>query len=325
MSLLRFEGAGHGRLYGVHLELAAGLYVVLGTEHDGTPELVELATGMRGPRRGRVLVDGRAPFSSPEARRRIAGLLRGETPPSGETVARALSRIFAVRGRDRAERLLDEYGVETWAARAITSLSARELRTIALLVALSHEHARLFALFEPFAIAPELDPNRVCNTLQARAEEGACVLVATASTADALRLGGSWLLLERGTLGGLAVHGKPPELGAPSARALSVRSPAASKLGQSLTDQPHVSGISFGPAAGGGELLVFGDHPELLAQTVVSVARRQGIRVDALGFVAPPLEALLAAKDGWARGAYDRSYAAAQAEAARAASGVYGS
>jgi ABC-type multidrug transport system ATPase subunit len=324
MSLLRIEAAALEWLYAAHLSLDAGVHVVLGTPRDGTAELVELSAGIRPPKRGLVQVDGQAPFSSPQTRSQIASLLQVETLSETDSVAEALSRALALRGGPNADQLLGEYGFLAWAGRAVRSLGPRERRTLALLVALSHEKARLLALFEPFSVVPELDLERVRSALEARAKHGACVVVATASTEDALFLGGSWLLLERGVLSGHGPH-ETTTLGASSVKALSVRSAEPRRLAQALAERAEILGLSFGETLGGRELLVFGPTPELVAEAVVGIAAERALPIEALSFVVPPLEALLAARDGWARGVYERSYAEGYAAAAqRPAGGVYG-
>lgn len=327
MSVLRFEGAGLGRLHALHLTLEAGVHVVIGTGSDGASELVELAAGLRPPRRGRVEVDGRPPFVSPAARAEVAALLRVETLAQGDTVRAVVARTVALRGGSNPDRVLAEYGFDAWANRKIDGLSARERRTIALLLALCHEQARVFVLFEPLAVAPELDPDRVRSALEARARDGACVLAVTASTEDAIALGGDWFLLERGVVSRVPGQSEPP-LGAPTSRALAVRCAEPRRLAEALAGRAELSGLGFDELQNPRELLVYGENPELVAQLVVRTARDHLIAIEALHFVAPPLEALIAAKDGWARAAYERAYnayAASQANmAVRSAGGVYG-
>ena len=63
----------------------AGVHVVLGTELDGTRELVALAAGASTPRRGSVRISEQNPRSAPALRRRIGTLFAEETlPPAAD-------------------------------------------------------------------------------------------------------------------------------------------------------------------------------------------------------------------------------------------------
>ncbi|HYP90900.1 MAG TPA: hypothetical protein VEQ59_22190, partial [Polyangiaceae bacterium] len=148
------RAAAFGALRGADLELEPGRYVVLSNERDPLRDLVSLLAGREAPRSGSVLLDGMAPSAAPSARRKIAALLADESLPPARTVADSLGQALAARGDRTAEkpaRLLADAGLTHLLTLAPATLGQRELRSIALALALSHDAAELLALHEPLA------------------------------------------------------------------------------------------------------------------------------------------------------------------------------
>jgi ABC-type multidrug transport system ATPase subunit len=303
-------------LNGATVTLGPGLHVVLGTELDGTREIVALVAGLSAPRRGSVRISEKDPRSAPALRRRTGSLLAEESLPPRATVSGALA--LALRARNDAKKpaqVLEESGLSPWSERRADSLSAAERRRLALALALSLPEPTLLALYEPLAAAGS-ERERVAELLAERATSGTCVLAVTASPRDASDLGGSVLLLERGRFvrrpeQPLALHlapGTVPEI--------RVRSSEARGLAAELAKDAAVTRL-IRTEESRSELLVGGPDAELVALAIARASQRAGAPVLALQSVLPALEVVRAASDGLTRAAYEAAQRAAYEAAMR--------
>lgn len=300
MSTLTFEAVSQRELLRVTASFASGQHVVLGTEHDGTAALIELAAGMAAPALGRVLLDGAAPFSQARVRLRVAALCAVEQLPPARTVTDALSHALRARGDARsASAVLDAGGLAHFAARRTATLSAREQRALAGLLALTHPTPSLLALFEPLLLVGILSEDFVLQSLARMASAGALVLSSASRVEDALRIGGTISCLERGTW----LQASNTGLSLTEAT-LRVRTPEPRRLAARLAEAPEVNAVEW---AGGKELLVRGADLTRLAEHVVASARSEAIRIEALRCQPPSLEALAAARAGAAQAWYERA------------------
>jgi ABC-type multidrug transport system ATPase subunit len=301
VSELRCERLSHAGLSNVSAVFGVGTHVIVGTELDGTGTLLELAAGMLEPQSGSVRLDGFAPWSHAQTRRRIASLFAIETLLPARDVAGALALALAARGDARsAASVLDNAGLAHFATRRVSALTPREARAVALCLALSHREPALLALHEPLSTAVGLSPDFVLDTLNERSALGAIVLCTTSRLEDAARLGGSASALERGSW--LASTETYPARGAITLR---LRTADPRRLAARLSEAPDVSGVEW---AGGQELLVRGPDLDRLAHSVVANARAEAIRITALKQDAPALEALAAERAGLAQAHYERAH-----------------
>jgi ABC-type multidrug transport system ATPase subunit len=291
VTTLSFDLVSHQELLHVSAAFASGRHVVLGTDRDGAGSFVELAAGIARPRVGRVAIDGQEPFSHAEVRRRVAALCADERLPPARDVTQALSIALRARADSRSvATVLDQAGLAHFAARRVADLSPREVRALALVLALSHPEPLLLALFEPLALLGILNEDFVLQGLSCAATGGALVLATASRLEDARRLGGAISTLERGTwLDSIASRTPLGEI------TLRVHSPDARRLAACLAEAPDVSAVE---CAGGRELLVRGNDLERLAARVVANARAQAIRIDAMRYDPPSLGALAAARAG---------------------------
>ena len=306
MSELCFRALNHAELTHVSARFTAGSQLVLGSQRDGTGTLIELAAGMLEPAVGSVLLDGVAAYSSARTRLRIASLCAEETLPPARQVAGAIALALRARGDARsALSVLDDAGLARFAAQRVSELTTRELRAIALCIALSHREPALLALHEPLSVVGIVQEDFVLQTLASFARNGAIVLCSASRLEDAARLGGTASALERG-LWLDSAQARPPL----ASVTLRVHTPEPRRLAARLSEAPDISGVEW---AGGQELLVHGSELERLAHSVVANARAEAIRITALKQDAPPLEALAAARAGLAQAYYERSRAASNA------------
>ena len=275
MTALDFELVSDGALSRLSAAFAVGAHVVLGTELGGTSTLVELAAGLVRPSAGRVTVDGRAPYSHADLRRRVASLCAAEALPPARHVSGALGLALRARGDARSPAsVLEAAGLAHFAPRRPTELSAREACAVALALALSHPAPLLIALFEPLALADLVSEAFVLEALTRLAGAGAIVLSTASRVEDATRLGGQMSALERGIW--LPAAALPAPRGPVTLR---VHTPEPRRLAARLAEAPDVSAVEW---AGGRELLVRGTDLEQVASHVVKSARAEAIRIDAL-------------------------------------------
>ena len=306
MTTLLFQGAGLGPLRSVDLQLAPGRYVVLSNEGESLRNLVALGAGREAPRVGRVLLDGAAPALAPDARRHIAALFEDEALPPGRTVEASVARALGARRESpaHAARLLADAGLAQLAQQASRELGPRELRSVALALALAHESATFVALHEPLTTL--LAKQYVLDALERHTLRGAIVLATTTSSADANLLGGSWLCIELGRLQATPT----PRLGRGPWQQVLVEASDARALSLLLHDSTlELTTELAGPAS---QLKVSGPALDETVREIITLSRKHGIELTRLEPALPPVEALLAARAGFARGAYEASRLAAR-------------
>lgn len=316
MTALLFQGAGLGPLRSVDLQLVPGRYVVLSNEGESLRTLVALGAGREAPRVGRVLLDGAAPALSPTARRRIAALFEDEALPPQRTVQASVARALGARGENPAQaaQLLADAGLAQLAQLAPRTLGPRELRSVALALALAHGSATVVVLHEPLTTL--LAKQYVLDALERHSARGAVVLATTTSSADANLLGGSWLCIELGRLQATP----PPRLGQGPWQQVLVEAADARALSLLLHDSTLGLTTELGGPAS--QLKVSGPALDETVREIITLARKHGIELTRLEPALPPVEALLAAHAGFARGAYEASRLAAHG--AQPAAPTYG-
>lgn len=319
MTSALFRAAALGQLRAADLQLSAGRYVVLSNEREPLRDLVALAAGRLPPGSGLVLLDGAAPALAPQARRGIAALFEDEALPPAASVEAAVGRALTARGdqAEQAGRVLQDSGLAHLASHAPRALGARETRSVALAIALAHETARFFVLHEPLTTL--LSSARVLDTLDRHTARGAIVLCTTSSTADANMLGGSWLCVELGRL--RATPELKPRLGHGPWQQLVVEATDARALSLLLHDSSL--GLTTELSAQASQLKVSGPTLDDTVRELIGIARRHGVEITRIEPALPPVEALMAARAGFARGAYEASRVAAH-DAARPAPPPYG-
>jgi hypothetical protein len=189
-------------------------------------------------------------------------------------------------------------------------LDSREIRSLALALALAHDSAELLALHEPLTTL--LPTSLVLGALDRFTSRGALVLTTTTSPADATVLGGRWLALELGR-----VHSSNPEgmrLGPGAWQEVLVESPEAPRLMQLLHESAPDLAIDSGGAPHA--LKLKGPALDDTVRRVIELARKRDLEIVRIEAAAPPVDALLAARAGFARAAYEASRSAAFGAAA---------
>ena len=307
----RLHAAALGALRSADLELSPGRYVALGTEADPLRDLVSLLSGAEAARSGQVLLDGAPPVGSPSRRQKIASLLAHEQLPPARTVQSSLSKAVAARAgaagaAQRATELLEEAGLSHLAPLSTASLGPRETRSVALSLALSHPSCDVLALYEPLATL--VPASFVQLRLDEHTARGAIVFCATTSPADAALLGGSWLCVELGRV--RSTPGPTPRLGGGPWQQVLVETSDARALSQLLHASGH--GLSSELGASPHALKITGPALDVTVREIIALARQGNIEIQRIEAAVPPVEALMAARAGFARGAYEASRVSAQ-------------
>lgn len=299
--------AALGALRQANLDLTPGRYVVLCSESEPLLGLVALLSGREPPRAGQVWVDGIAPSSWGAVRRRIAALYADEALPPADTVQAAVAKAMTARGDDgeRALHVLEGAGLARLAPLAPRHLDARETRSVALALALSHHAAQLLVLHEPLTT---LVPSAaVTQELDFHTSQGAIVLCTTTSPADAALLGGRWLCIELGRIDG--ADASPIRLGRGQWQQVLVETSDPHALARLLQASPLDLACELGGSAR--SLKVTGPALDITVREVVTSARQHQLEIYRIEASVPPVEALMAARAGYARGAYEAARAAA--------------
>lgn len=295
---------------GVALELALrpGLHALVGGPADGLFSIAPLAGGLVRPRSGRVLVDGHAPFSDAALRRRIGATSAAAALPAIGSVRALVAACARLRG-ERADPLA-RIGVATLAERRIASLSNGEARAVDLALALATPRPLAIVVTEPFAGVAGADHAAIVRALAEAADDGACVVVATASVADAIDVGGALHLLEAGrivrSLAAADAQGLVPGRGLE----LRVATDSPRELAAALARDPAVVAVSWDAERAASVLTVRGDDPDAAAIAIARKAVEVRARIDAITPVAPGLEEVRAASAGLALAAHHAAYRA---------------
>ena len=305
------RAAALGALRQADLDLTAGRYVALSNEREPLQSLVALLAGRESPRHGSVLLDGHAPAASPVTRRRLAALFHEEALLPAKTVLASTAKALAARGASQqlAEQVLTDAGLSQLTQLAPNALNQRETRSVALALALAHDSAQVAILYEPLST---LVPHAfVVAALDGFTARGALALSATTSPADATLLGGRFLCIELGRV--RSGESASLRLGAGEWQQVLVEADDARALSQLLLESPH--GLSTELGASAHTLKVSGPALDVTVRELTLLARQHGIELRRIEAAAPPVEALMAARAGFARGAYEAARAAGEAGA----------
>jgi ABC-type multidrug transport system ATPase subunit len=316
MSELSFQGVADGPIFGVNARLGPGTALVLGTDPGALSTLVAIASGVRAPSRGLLLLDGQSLHTRPELRRATATLLAEESLPPFGKVGDAVNAILASRGdRRAAEPVLGEAGLGGWGARRSRDLDATERRTLLCALALAHQSPRLVALYEPLAAGRSLSADFVRHALERASDAGAVVLVATRNLDDARSLGGVPWVLDHGSLTSVGNDALGPPAG--SDQTFVIDTPDARRLTVALARDPAVSGVRFSSEHAPDTVLVFGSDTEQLASAIVQTIAAERASIRSLALAPLPLEALLATRAHAARTHAPNPFAASPSHGAQ--------
>ncbi|HEV8247383.1 MAG TPA: hypothetical protein VGP93_16505, partial [Polyangiaceae bacterium] len=238
-------------------------------------------------------------------RRRVAALRAIETLPPAISVQSALQAVLSARGLAmNADELLGAWDLAPVRARRPSEISRAELRSVSLALALSDERASVLALYEPLATG--LPRERVLETLR-RLAGSVVILSLTSSLDDARALGAMWHVLEAGVLS--PARQEAFTLASGSSKTLVVRAADARKLAARLAQEAAISAVSWDERRSQSELSISGSDAAAMCDALLRVSLEHELPLESVSPLVPPLEAVLAARAGLVRSAYENAAA----------------
>jgi len=259
------------------LRLPVGITALQGTKQDGVALLLDVLAA-RVPAQGRISVFGLTPAA---ARRAIAHVPLDAVLPDALTVTETLDLARTLRGdvaAPSAAARLAVLGLEPLATRRVRSLDAREVRAIALAEALTSKVVRVILVEEPFATVDARALAVLSGLLRRRAQEGACIVIATASARDARDVADQRFVLQHGLVVADASVRGPTEL--------HVVSSDARILAGALAREGAVSEV----VASDQRIIVRGTDPVALAHAVGQAVLASGVQLDSMRLEPSPPE-----------------------------------
>jgi ABC-type multidrug transport system ATPase subunit len=290
------------RIAPLTLALGAGVHALLGGPEDGVRVVLALFAGRLRAKAGSLRVLGK-PIE--DARTCIGYVPLDVALPDAFRVDEALDCAAAIRGEHApaaAERLA-ALGVQPLAQRPVRTLTLAEARAVAIAEAVT-SNADVLLIEEPFV---SLDPRAtgpLAKRLRARAAEGACVVVSTASPRDAAELADTQIVFDRGIV-----------LRATANEVRTARSVRGARLSIGVTDRSAVlaalaaEGCIRGIESDRAAIVVVGDDVTQLAGAVARAVVASGADLEWMRPEAPSLEELRGTAAGDARAAYDAAVA----------------
>lgn len=284
----------------VTCSLEAGVHALLGAPTEGGPLVLAVLAGRERVRGGAARVLDR-PVGDPATARAIAYVPQSPALPDALTVRETLAIAAAIRGDVIApDERLGALGIEATASRRVRSLAPEEKRAVAIAEALTSTVASVLLLDEPLVGVDPRAAARVPALIAARARDGACVVVATASPEDAAAIARSVHVFSRGAL--VRHDAAPHAVAALTGRPARLRAVAtdAGALLAALATEPAAADLERHDGA----IVVRGDDPAEIAAAIARAAVRAGVDLVELRLELPPVEELQAAATGAAAAAY---------------------
>jgi ABC-2 type transport system ATP-binding protein len=295
----------------LELALGPGVHALVGRPEDGTLSVAKLVGGLETATLGGVIVAGRDPGRDPSLRAHIGVTLEHPRLPAVGRVRDYLELMTSVRGdRGDWQKALADFGLLHWSDRTMAQLTRAEARALELAVAATTPEPFAIALTEPGADVAPFDRRALRDALSRAAEAGACVMIATASTTDAVELATTIQVLERGRITRWVPVDESGALVPGRGSTLRVEVDLARLLVASLADDPAVTGLDWSPEGHHSVVSIRGDDLDQLALAVARATVAAGVKVRSITAAAPGLEEIRAASSGLALAAYHAAYQA---------------
>ncbi len=286
------RGRARGSLIDASLRHGLGALAVLGAPEDGSLALCDLLSGRAAPRRGSVRVDGREPARDPSLRSQLGCLGHDAELPRVGTVAQLCALVSSAWATPEPLRAsVEALGLGNLLARAVSSLSYAETRSVELAIALATPDPRLVVLFEPY-LDVVVERARVEAAI-AELSPRAAVVVISASPRDAQSFE-HVVVLDRGRFVRSSGAGRG-ELGGPFGVQLHVSvERGARALAAALSESDALDSLALelgspSGAEGAGRLRLVGADGVRLGRALAHAVRTSGARVEAVVESAPQL------------------------------------
>jgi len=287
---------------------------LLGTPADGVALVLAAIAGREAVRSGTIDVMG-ARAGAAAARRLVAYVPIDARLPDALRVDEALRVAREVRGeppQGHADRL-GALGVAPLERRAVRTLSAEEVRAVALAEAVTSTAARVILVDEPYVTMDPRAVPLVAKALRARAAAGACVVVATASPREAHDLAEDVMVFDRGRLVRRSPPWDPVLVDGPRGVLFRLIASDARALASALAQDAAVRRVE----TDGRVVLAQGELRLPLAEAIARAVKASGVDIELMRSEVPVLDELRAAAAGDVAGAYRAAMDRAQRAAHR--------
>ncbi|HEY5959152.1 MAG TPA: hypothetical protein VIV60_21490 [Polyangiaceae bacterium] len=273
MTRWHIDGLVGKQLRHMSATLEPGLHVILALDAVGVDELIPLLDGSTEARRGRVLLDGQAPYRVPALRRRIGSVWGDETLPAASSVRASLKYLRLAPGHEQAvERRLVELGLGAMLERSPEALEPEQTRAIATAIALEKPELVSLLVQEPLVAATVEVSSWLTETLLAKSAL-LPVIVMTASPNTATKFGG-----HTAELGGGYYRRVSPTVRPRSA--LRIAGASLRPLAADILQSSHVQSLRMTHHSDEyDELWIETDNPTALSLDVIGSAVKVGVRI----------------------------------------------
>jgi ABC-2 type transport system ATP-binding protein len=192
------------------------VFALLGPNGAGKSTAVKILTTLAKPDAGKALVGRLDVVSSPDAVRRTIGVVAQgsavDIQATGRENLRLQGQIHGIRGRaieDRAQELLERFGLADVADRIARGYSGGMQRRLDIAMALVHDPAVLFLDEPTTGLDPEVRADMWSEIGRLAADRGKSVLLTTHYLEEADQLAGQIAIVDRGKV---VAEGTPDEL-----------------------------------------------------------------------------------------------------------------
>jgi ABC-type multidrug transport system ATPase subunit len=283
-----------------------GVHALLGAREDGVGVLLAAIAGRARARSGIVRILGAEPR---EIARGVAYVPREPALPEVMRVREVLEVARQIRREPPTDprARLEALGIADLLERKVKTLGLDEARTVMLCEAIT-SLARVVLLDDPYARMDARAASRLGEAVRARAADGACVIVATASPREASELAQDLLVFDKGKLARRAPPS--PELlthAAGPARLRVVTSDARAFVAALAAEEAvqTLEADASGVVATGADAVV-------VAGAIARAVVKARVEVESLRAETPTLEELRASFAGEAQAAFEISRARAR-------------
>ena len=215
--LVKSYPKGVTALDGLSFAVASGrVFALLGPNGAGKSTAVKILTTLAKPDRGRAVVARLDVVASPDAVRRMIGVVAQgsavDIQATGRENLRLQGQIHGIRGRAveaRAEELLERFGLAEAADRIVRGYSGGMQRRLDIAMALVHDPAVLFLDEPTTGLDPEVRADMWAEIERLAAERGKSVLLTTHYLEEAEQLAERIAIVDRGKV---VAEGTPEEL-----------------------------------------------------------------------------------------------------------------
>jgi ABC-2 type transport system ATP-binding protein len=276
-----------------------GIHALVGAREDGVGVLLAAIAGRARARSGLVRVLGAEPH---EIARGVAYVPREPVLPEVMRVREVLEIAAQVRREPPMDprARLQTLGVLDLLERKVKSLTLEEVRAVTLAEAVT-SLARVILLDEPYVRMEARAASHLGPALRARAADGACVIIATASPREASELAQDLLVFDKGQAARRA----------PSASELFTRAPGPARFrilssdGRALVSALAAEDAILSLEADDNGVVVAGTDPIGVASAIARAAVKANVEIEGLRGEAPTLEELRASLAGDAQAAFE--------------------